>query len=99
MSLEFATKIAFDQDRPIVEAAEIAMLTSHTGASPLEDLEPVTDAAEVRKLVGQLDILVANAGIAVPATIEAQTIEDFDRMFAVNVRAPFFLVQIGRAHV
>jgi 3-oxoacyl-[acyl-carrier protein] reductase len=29
----------------------------------------------------------------VPATIEAQTIEDFDRMFAVNVRAPFFLVQ------
>lgn len=51
-------------------------------------------AAEVRKLVvGQLDILVANAGIAVPATIEEQTVEDFDRMFAVNVRAPFFLVQ------
>ncbi|MGY3531806.1 SDR family NAD(P)-dependent oxidoreductase [Bradyrhizobium sp. USDA 4452] len=51
-------------------------------------------AAEVRKLVvGQLDILVANAGIAVPATIEAQSVEDFDRMFAVNVRAPFFLVQ------
>ncbi|NEV00584.1 SDR family oxidoreductase [Bradyrhizobium uaiense] len=51
-------------------------------------------AAEVRKLVvGQLDILVANAGIAVPATIEAQTVEDFDRMFAVNVRAPYFLVQ------
>ncbi|GIQ75634.1 SDR family NAD(P)-dependent oxidoreductase [Bradyrhizobium sp. RD5-C2] len=51
-------------------------------------------AAEVRRLVvGQLDILVANAGVAVPATIEAQTVEDFDRMFAVNVRAPFFLVQ------
>jgi 3-oxoacyl-[acyl-carrier protein] reductase len=51
-------------------------------------------AAEVRKLVGgRLDILVANAGIAVPASIEAQTVEDFDRMFAVNVRAPFFLVQ------
>ncbi|GHG33123.1 DUF6522 family protein [Paracoccus aerius] len=26
MSLDFATKIAFDQDRPIVEAAEIAPL-------------------------------------------------------------------------
>ena len=35
-----------------VEAAEIAMLTSHTGANPLDDLEPVTDAAEVRKLIG-----------------------------------------------
>jgi NAD(P)-dependent dehydrogenase (short-subunit alcohol dehydrogenase family) len=50
--------------------------------------------AQVRKLVGdRLDILVANAGIATPATIEDQTVEEFDRMFAVNVRAPFFLVQ------
>src|SRR5712675_1565698 len=51
-------------------------------------------AAEVRKLVGErLDIVVANAGIATAATIEDQTVEEFDRMFAVNVRAPFFLVQ------
>ena len=35
-----------------VEAAEIAMLDSHTGANPLDDLEPVTDAAEIRKLIG-----------------------------------------------
>ena len=35
-----------------VEAAEIAMLDSHTGSNPLDDLEPVTDAAEVRKLTG-----------------------------------------------
>jgi NAD(P)-dependent dehydrogenase (short-subunit alcohol dehydrogenase family) len=50
--------------------------------------------AEVRKLVGErLDILVANAGVATAASIEDQTVEDFDRMFAVNVRAPFFLVQ------
>jgi 3-oxoacyl-[acyl-carrier protein] reductase len=51
-------------------------------------------AAQVRRLVGQrLDIVVANAGVASAATIEDQTVEDFDRMFAVNVRAPFFLVQ------
>jgi NAD(P)-dependent dehydrogenase (short-subunit alcohol dehydrogenase family) len=51
-------------------------------------------AAEVRKLVGaRLDMLVANAGVATAATIEDQTVEEFDRMFAVNVRAPFFLVQ------
>src|SRR6187549_850512 len=35
-----------------VEAAEIAMLDSHTGSNPLDDLEPVTDAAELRKLIG-----------------------------------------------
>ena len=39
------------------------------------------------------DILVANAGVSKSATIEDTTIEDFDRLFAVNVRAPFFLVQ------
>src|SRR5580704_3802039 len=51
-------------------------------------------AAQVRSIVGErLDILVANAGISKAATIEATTIEDFDNLFAINVRAPFFLVQ------
>src|SRR5271169_69367 len=51
-------------------------------------------ARQVRAIVGdRLDILVANAGVAKAAVIEDTTIEDFDRMFAVNVRAPFFLVQ------
>jgi 3-oxoacyl-[acyl-carrier protein] reductase len=53
-----------------------------------------TLARQVRDIVGgHLDILVANAGISKAATIEATTIEDFDNLFAVNVRAPFFLVQ------
>jgi len=51
-------------------------------------------ASQVRAVVGdRLDILVANAGTSKSATIEETTVEDFDRLFAVNVRAPFFLVQ------
>jgi 3-oxoacyl-[acyl-carrier protein] reductase len=51
-------------------------------------------AKQVRSIVGdRLDILVANAGISKAASIEETTMEDFDRLFAVNVRAPFFLVQ------
>ena len=51
-------------------------------------------ARQARAVVGdRLDILVANAGISKSATIEATTVEDFDRLFAINVRAPFFLVQ------
>jgi len=51
-------------------------------------------AKQVRAVVGdRLDILVANAGTSKSATIEETTVEDFDRLFAVNVRAPFFLVQ------
>jgi NAD(P)-dependent dehydrogenase (short-subunit alcohol dehydrogenase family) len=43
--------------------------------------------------IARLDILVANAGVGNFHSIEEQTVEDFDRHFAVNVRAPFFLVQ------
>src|SRR5271170_780873 len=51
-------------------------------------------AKQVRSIVGdRLDILVANAGVAVSATIEDTSVENFDRLFAVNVRAPYFLVQ------
>ena len=51
-------------------------------------------AKRVRAIVGdRLDILAANAGISKPASIEDTEVEDFDDLFAVNVRAPFFLVQ------
>jgi 3-oxoacyl-[acyl-carrier protein] reductase len=51
-------------------------------------------ARQTRAIIGdRLDILVANAGVSKAATIEDTTVEDFDRLFAVNVRAPFFLVQ------
>jgi 3-oxoacyl-[acyl-carrier protein] reductase len=51
-------------------------------------------ARQARGIIGdRLDILVANAGISKAATIEETTVEDFDKLFALNVRAPFFLVQ------
>ena len=51
-------------------------------------------ATQARSIIGdRLDILVANAGVSKAATIEETTVEDFERLFAVNVRAPFFLVQ------
>jgi len=41
-----------------------------------------------------LDILVNNAGIVTyEATIEEATPEQFEREFAINVRAPFFIIQ------
>lgn len=51
-------------------------------------------AKQVRAITGdRLDILVANAGISRSAPIEDLTVEQFDELFAVNVRAPYFLVQ------
>ena len=68
-------------------ADAIAMdLAAADGASKL--------ARQARSIIGdRLDILVANAGISKAATIEEMTVEDFDKLFAVNVRAPYFLVQ------
>ncbi|MFI5802315.1 SDR family oxidoreductase [Streptomyces sp. NPDC051561] len=42
-----------------------------------------------------LDILVNNAGIGASEPFESIGEDDFDRLFAVNVRAPFFLAQQG----
>jgi NAD(P)-dependent dehydrogenase (short-subunit alcohol dehydrogenase family) len=49
---------------------------------------------QVRSIVGdRLDVLVLNAGISKAARIADYTVEDFDNLFATNVRGPFFLVQ------
>jgi len=51
-------------------------------------------AEQVRSIVGdRLDVLVLNAGISKAARIADYTVEDFDNLFATNVRSPFFLVQ------
>ena len=51
-------------------------------------------AKQVRSIVGdRLDVLVLNAGISKSARIADHTVEDFDKLFATNVRGPFFLVQ------
>lgn len=44
-------------------------------------------------LWGRMDILVLNAGVARFGPITAFSDEDFDRMFAVNAKAPFFAIQ------
>ena len=45
------------------------------------------------RLGGRIDILVNNAGIFPAATTLTTDEETFDRVFAVNVKAPFFLTQ------
>jgi NAD(P)-dependent dehydrogenase (short-subunit alcohol dehydrogenase family) len=51
-------------------------------------------AKRVRSIVGdRLDVLVLNAAISKAARIADHTVEDFNSLFATNVRGPFFLVQ------
>jgi NAD(P)-dependent dehydrogenase (short-subunit alcohol dehydrogenase family) len=49
--------------------------------------------AAIAALGGRLDILVNNAGIYPPTTTLTADDGTFDRVFGVNVKAPFFLTQ------
>jgi 3-oxoacyl-[acyl-carrier protein] reductase len=42
---------------------------------------------------GELDIFVSNAGILIRGTIDSYSLEDLDRMIAINIRAAFVGVQ------
>ena len=55
------------------------------------DDEVAAAVAQVDDRYGCTDVLVNNAGYLRPGTAVTQTVEDWDRTFAVNVRAMFLL--------
>ena len=57
-------------------------------AAPIRTL-----AREAVAFLGGLDVLVNNAGITMNRPFEKTTVEQFDTLYAVNVRAPFFMSQ------
>jgi 3-oxoacyl-[acyl-carrier protein] reductase len=85
---------AAEADAVVAQVREVGGEAQAIGADLASPDGPAALARQVRAAVGErLDILVANAGISKAATIEETTVADFDALFAVNVRAPFFLVQ------
>jgi NAD(P)-dependent dehydrogenase (short-subunit alcohol dehydrogenase family) len=56
------------------------------------DLGQAADVQRLASEVGDVDILVNNAGLALFGPTGEFDVSAFDKMFASNVRAPFFLV-------
>lgn len=82
-----------------VLADEVATLASEPGDIRPRTLD-LTDAADVAKLfaaieaeAGRIDILVNNAGIIFFKPVEAVSVEEWDRLMAVNLRGPFLCIR------
>jgi MoxR-like ATPase len=81
-----------------VESAEIAMLNTHTGLNPLDDLEPVTDAAEVRKLTGIVgQVHVSEAVQRYTVALTSATRRSDELTLGASPRATLHLVRAAKA--
>jgi NAD(P)-dependent dehydrogenase (short-subunit alcohol dehydrogenase family) len=63
-------------------------------------LADIREHSQVERLVndtvqnfGQIDVLVNSAGIIMNGTIENTTLDDWDKMFDINLRSLFFMTQ------
>ncbi len=74
-----------------VEDAGSACLFVRADLADPEDCRAVTATCDAK--FGRIDGVVNAAGITDRGTIEDTTVEGWDRLFAVNVRAPFLLIQ------
>lgn len=98
--------VAINYSRNEQAARETAEMAKHKGAKTLLACCDVADDPSVREMLasvesefGRLDALVNNAGITsnvAPKDFEGMTAEEWDRVYAVNVRGVF---QVTRAAV
>jgi len=81
-----------------VPSSELAMLAGHTGLSPLEEVEPVTSAAEVAKLIDVVrGVFVAPAVQRYAVDIATATRRSPELRLGVSPRATLHLMRAGKA--
>jgi MoxR-like ATPase len=81
-----------------VEAAETAMLNSHTASTPLDDLEPVADAAEIRKLIGIVgQVYVSEAVQRYTVALTSATRRSGELTLGASPRSTLHLVRAAKA--
>jgi MoxR-like ATPase len=82
-----------------VARSELAMLDSHSAANPLDDLDPVTDAAEIAKLVDTVRTVYVSEPVKRYAIdITSATRRSPELRLGASPRATLHLVRAARAH-
>ncbi|XP_009861866.3 4-formylbenzenesulfonate dehydrogenase TsaC1/TsaC2-like [Ciona intestinalis] len=87
--------------RNAANLAKVAEKCVSEGATKaLEIVADLTNLGDMERLVdetvaklGQIDVLINNAGYCCAGGVEDATVADFDMVFSVNLRAPYYLIQ------
>jgi 3-oxoacyl-[acyl-carrier protein] reductase len=87
-------------------AASVVKEIEGAGRTAIAIQADATDAGAVEAAVGKtvatfggLDVLVNNAGTAIPKTFEETTLEEMDRMIDINVRGTLAATQAALKHM
>lgn len=99
-NVAFTYQNAIDKAQALVQQIEQnggkALAIQADGADPQAVINAVNQTAGT---FGQVDILVNNAGVAYYNDISAFTLQEFDHIMAVNVRAVFVATQAALQHM
>ena len=98
--------VAITYARDASAAAAVVQAIERAGGRAVAIQADSADAGAARGAVertvatfGRLDVLVNNAGTAIPKTFEETTVEEMDRMFAINVRGVMVTTQAALPHL
>jgi NAD(P)-dependent dehydrogenase (short-subunit alcohol dehydrogenase family) len=99
-AVAFTYVTSADQAKAVAKQIEAdggrALVIKADNADPAAIVAAVEQTA---RELGQLDILVNNAGIFIGGPIEEATIEQADRLWAIDVRAVFVAAQAAARHM
>ncbi len=98
--------VAITYTRDADAASSVVKAIEQAGGKALAIKADAADAAAVQGAIektvatlGRVDVLVNNAGIAIPKKFEETTLEELDRVIDINVRGTFVATQAALKHM